>query len=374
MHQKHIFPKLYKASSKGQLLEWEIRVEDNTIITSWGKSGGKAQVTRDVIKAGKNSGRKNATTPAEQAMAEARSAWELKQTKGAYVESSSAALSGSSASTLVTGGVLPMLAHRYDEYADKIVWPAYVQPKLDGHRCIAVIDADNKCTLWSRTRKPIYSVPHIIAALEALGTPGCTYDGELYREDFSDRFEELTSLIRAGKPKPNHAIVQYHIYDVIMAGTFEERNSYLGRVLCLCSDPLVRVETTMVNDANELQTRFKSFLHAGYEGAMVRNAAGIYVHGRSYDLQKVKVMQDAEFTISGVKEGRGKLSGHGIFTCMTDTGDKFDVKMAGATSELIKFLAKPSDYIGRQLVVQFQGYTSSGVPRFPVGLRIREDI
>ncbi len=43
--------------------------------------------------------------------------------------------------------------------------PAHIQPKLDGIRCIAILD-DGVCTLWTRTRKPILGVPHIQREVE----------------------------------------------------------------------------------------------------------------------------------------------------------------------------------------------------------------
>jgi hypothetical protein len=85
-------------------------------------------------------------------------------------------------------------------------------------------------------------------------------------------------------------------------------------------------------------------------------------------------MQDAEFVIVGVEEGKGKLAGHGIMQCKTDKGLEFAVKMKGRTDNLKDYLEHPEKYIGKQLTVQYQNLHVTGIPRFPVGLRIREDI
>ena len=120
---------------------------------------------------------------------------------------------------------------------------------------------------------------------------------------------------------------------------------------------------------------FKAFRKEGYEGAIVRNADGLYVNKRSFDLQKVKEFDDAEFKVVGVVEGRGALAGHGIFVCVTKDGTKFEAKMSGAQAELKKFHQNPELALGKWLTVQFQGYTNkAGVPRFPVALRLREDV
>ena len=158
-----------------------------------------------------------------------------------------------------------------------------------------------------------------------------------------------------------------------MAGPFSLRLAYLQSVLSSAKHPLVLVETITVNNEDELMDAFASFRAQGYEGAMVRNAAGLYVHKRSYDLQKIKSTDDAEFLITGVNEGRGKLAGHGIFVCQTANGTTFEAKMAGSQAALKQYFKTPGLAVGRMLTVQFQGFTNtSGVPRFPVALRIRD--
>lgn len=365
-------PKLFKISSVGAQQEWEISTDGNVIVTRWGQVGGKTQETRDEIKEGKNAGRSNATTPTQQAEAEATSQWEKKLKKG-YVKSLNAAEAGE-VDEVITGGVEPMLAKRFDEQGDKIVYPAFVQPKFDGHRCIAVVK-NGKATLWSRTRKPITGLPHIIKAIEALNLEDIVLDGELYNHAYKAKFEELTSFIRNPEPKEGHEVVEYHVYDVADS-TREQHNRHdLLRLYLPTKDPLVRVKTVLVQDEEELMEAFEDFLKKGYEGAMVRNVNGKYVGKRSIDLQKIKEFQDDEFEIVDVEEGRGKLAGKAIFVCQNKLGTKFKAKMKGDQNELAKYWKKPSLVVGRMLTVQFQGLTGkNGVPRFPVGLRFREDL
>ena len=366
------FPTLYKKSHAGEVWQWIISVERDTIITRWGRVGKTVRVTRDVIKAGKNTGRANATTTGEQALSEARSRWEKNLKKG-YVETFTAASKGK-VHSVIQGGIFPMLAHRYDEHGGKIRWPAYAQPKLDGHRCIAVVK-NGKCTLWSRTRKVITSVPHIVAAIESLGVRDAILDGELYNHDYREKFEQLTSLIRPEQARTGHGVVQYHIYDLAGNDLFAARTLAVSKMLKGRKGPLVCVKTIKVGDEGELMAAFKAFRKEGYEGAIVRNAAGRYVNKRSFDLQKVKEFDDAEFKVVGVVEGRGALAGHGIFVCETRDGTEFEAKMSGAQAELKKFHENPGLAIGKWLTVQFQGYTNkAGVPRFPVALRLRRDV
>ncbi len=119
---------------------------------------------------------------------------------------------------------------------------------------------------------------------------------------------------------------------------------------------------------------FAQFTAQGFEGAMLRNVNSLYVNKRSYDLQKVKEFDDSEFGIAGVKEGRGKLAGHAIFICELGPkgGETFDVKLKGDTEYLKKLWEDKSLWEGKMLTVQFQGLTAYGVPRFPVGIAIRD--
>lgn len=369
------FPTLYKLTSTGATQQWTIATEANTITTVYGQVGGKLQTATDIVREGKNIGRSNETTPTQQAEAEARSQWEAKVKKG-YVENVADARDGKVNTAVIAGGVEPMLAHTWEKRGKNIVFPAAVQPKLDGHRCIAIVEDDGSVTLWSRTRKPITGVPHVAAEIQRLALrPGTILDGELYNHAYRDNFEELTSFIRQTTPKPGSRAVQYHVYDIVAGGRFELRSDFLGSLLDGADmSIIVRVNTQRVADEDEMMNVFGEYIEQGYEGLMLRNLNSPYVNKRSADLIKVKQMDDAEYEIVGVEEGRGKLAGRGIFVCKTPGGDTFRCKLIGNIDNLVVFLQRPDDYIGRMLTVKFQEITAAGMPRFPVGMRLREDV
>ena len=371
-------PRLFKKTSTGADQMWEIETKANVIVTRFGQVGGKIQETEDVVKEGKNIGRSNETTPVQQAEAEAKSQWEKKLKKG-YVKNLEDAQQGK-VDSIIEGGYFPMLAHKYSERGDSVTFPAYLQPKLDGHRCTAVV-ADKDATLWSRTRKPIFSMPHIADALVDLfiHLPGKILpDGELYNHDYHNRFEELTHFIRSSGPEEGYEVLQYHVYDVNMPGTFEERLMWLTSVFQTHNpknSPLQLVHTIKVENEDEMMVAFEEFNALGYEGAIVRNANGKYVEKRSVDLQKLKTFIDEEFKVVAVVEGRGKLAGHALFSCLLpDEKGTFDVKMKGPLEQLKKYYENPKLVIGRELTVKFQGWTKYGKPRFPVGWRFAEKL
>ena len=374
-------PTLYKLTSTGKVQVWNIGVLEQdgvvSIETVYGQIDGKKQIASEVITEGKNIGRANATTPFEQACAEATSRWELKQKKH-YVQNLDEAEAGEVSAEFVAGGVAPMLAFPFDKQGHKITYPCYVQPKLDGHRCIAMV-IDGKATLWSRTQKRINSMPHIVRELEKLFPEiNVVLDGELYNHDYRDRFEELTSKIRKDAPAPGHEVVQYHVYDVVTDGPFAARKDILDTLALLVAatdtKSVTAVYTAKVLDEADLMDMFGIFVEQGFEGAIARNAKGLYKNKRSYDLQKIKEFDDAEFTVVAVEEGRGKMAGKALFVCETSTGETFRCKMVGALDDLAAYLDNADEWIGKPLTVKFFGITNGNVPRFPIGLRFREDV
>lgn len=382
------FPTLYKLTSTGKVQMWEIRaspgrrgyeMSEARITTTYGLLDGKKQTSTEVITRGKNIGKTNETSVYEQAQLEAKSQWEKKSKKG-YVQNIEDAKEKKVDSTFVAGGIAPMLAHSFDKHGDKIQFPAYVQPKLDGHRCLAVF-GDENVTLWSRTQKQITSMTHIQDALNQVlaGATGVVLDGELYNHDYKDRFEELSSEIRQVVPRPGGKIVQYWIYDVVVNGGFRGRKIVLdgldGSIKAHgLENTLVVIPTEEVVDKEELMIVQEVYTHLGFEGAMVRNIEGNYKHGRSYDLQKVKTFEDAEFPVVAIEQGKGKMAGLAMFVCELPDGNTFRVKMVGALDDLKHYYDNPEPWIGKPLTVKYQGLSAYGVPRFPVALRFREDI
>lgn len=372
------FRRLYKKTSSGAIQFWDIYGGPNLfgsaglIKTVYGQTMTESpQEISELIEIGKNIGKKNETSPIEQAEAEAKSRWEKKKKSG-YVENISSA-ENEELDELIEGGIAPMLAQSFSKHAEKIKYPCATQPKLDGIRCIAILKA-GKCTLWSRTRKAITSMPHIIEKIEEIYKEDIILDGELYNHSFKNDFEKIVSAVRKETPEDGYLNVQYHIYDVISDEDFVDRSLILSGPL---GDkdiaPLALVSTHWVSEESQVIDYFNRFKSEGYEGAMLRNVKSKYVNKRSYDLQKVKEFDDAEFPIIGIEEGRGKLAGHvGAFICRTEVGKEFLAKMSGETSNLKKYFEDHSLWNGKLLTVQFQGLTGKeGVPRFPVGLRIR---
>ena len=373
--------KLYKKTTTGAIQEWQVGVYTidgiATIVSNYGQLNGKIQENHEQVLEGKNTGKSNATTSIRQALLQAESDWNSKLKNG-YVKNISDAEAGKT-DDIIGGGIFPMLAHKFSEQGHKIVYPALCQPKMDGQRAVYQ-NVDGNGSLWSRKRKPINSVPHIIKALENIKElKDIKYlDGELYGHDYHDNFEELSHFIRQEEYLEGSEVIEYHVYDLPNTTlTNAERNEFLQGLKPVFENTVIRiVETVIVNDEEELMDAFQHFLDEGYEGCMVRNIGGLYVNKRSYDLLKVKEFDDAEFKVVDIKVGtKGRMAGKAVFVCETTDGAQFAAKMIGNIDALAKYAENPELAIGRIMTVKFQGYTKkNNVPRFPVAMRFREDI
>jgi len=360
-------PTLYILTSTGAVQQWSVWTDMNVVHTTYGHLDGKMQVTQDVIKTGKNLGKANETTPTQQAEIKAKQLWDKKVKEG-YVTDLDQAAKGESD----LDGIEPMLAFPIEKKEKHVEFPALVQPKLDGFRCIAIVK-DGKAKLFSRTRKEITTLPHIVAELEKF-FENIILDGELYNHDLKHDFNRLASIIKRDEIHPDHTLIQYHIYDVVSnEENFNMRTDTVFYELATSGrDYLKVVLTARVNNKEELQEYFSKFLAENYEGAMYRNPRMGYENKRSASLLKVKTMEDAEFKVIGVEEGSGKLMGKaGALICVTEAGKEFKAKMKGSIESLEEYLVNFKKYENKQLTVQFQGLTPDGVPRFPVGIRFR---
>lgn len=376
-------PRLYKKTATGAVQQWDVMVESRmhletkqvgVVITVYGQVNGQLQTTEDTIHEGKNLGKKNATTAITQAMAEAQQAWDKKKKQG-YVED--AVVAALTDNTL--DAIKPMLAHVYEDHPKKITWPACVQPKLDGMRCIAIV-TDGVCKLYSRTQKLIETVPHINRAVEILaGGENRIFDGELYNHELKHDFNRIMSIIKRDEIHPDHEIVQYHVYDLPSSGskTFYERTLELKELFSTnraYDGHITYVRTWNAENEEHMMQHLERFLVEGYEGLMYRSHSGLYEGKRSHGLLKVKTFRDEEFKVVGVEEGNGKLQGKaGAIWCLTRDGKRFKAKMQGSLESLTDYLVNfEKKYMSGNLTVRFQNYTPDGIPRFPVGVRFRD--
>jgi DNA ligase-1 len=266
--------------------------------------------------------------------------------------------------------IKPMLAHKFDD--KRVNWskPVYIQPKLDGVRCLLT-----KHGAFSRTGKQFKNIAHIELALIPFFKqyPDIVLDGELYNHKLKDDFEKIISLVRKQKPTADDRrnaqhLVQFHIYDYI-DGKYE---SYKTRMHQLVNSAIYDVQIKyvpayLVDSYNYAREMHADFLAKGYECSIIR-LDGLYKHGRSYDLMKFKDFSDDEATIVGYEAGKGKRTGTlGKFLMMDDEGIEFGCPPGkGFTyKDLANILDNIHDYIGKRATFTFFERTKAGNYRHP---------
>ena len=371
-----MFPTLQGEATTGKAKVWSIRVIDRdghgVIETSHGYLGGKIQINEKVISAGKNIGKKNETSPFQQAVSEARAAW-IKKKESGYTEADEE----KSEEVVVTRGKgivydvpLPMLAHEYQKRGKGFGFPCFVQPKLDGTRAVGMPGKG----IFSRLRKTFPHMEHILAEMAQLPAE-LILDGELYTSELT--FQEIVGLVKKETLKPGDSEkqlkIKYHVYDLMNGRTFQERYAELERLFqSRCFQHLVLVPTKSCTSEAQMKEQHAAFVADGFEGIMLRSPTGAYKHSRSADLLKYKEFFDAEYEVVGFKEGEGQEKGCVLWTCKTKEGKTFHCRPRGTREDRVELFQNGSEYVGKKLTVRFQEETDDGLPRFPVGIAFRD--
>jgi ATP-dependent DNA ligase len=351
----NFYCELSKKDVKGADRVWTVSVESGICTTTWGQKGGKMQMQQKEYTEGKQK-----RNPHEQAIFEAKAIILKKKREGwaSFVHEQVAEECDSVEQKSNILEVRPLLARMYESAAnlDKV----FVQPKLDGMRCVADITTG---TLWSRGGKIITDLPRLESAVKALYGFQVQYlDGELYVPNVS--FSELVSMVRNGSLE-----VQYHVYDCIVKGPFSERNTQLDSLLI--TPPLFKVQTVETTSVN-IETWHNHFLQEGYEGTMIRtDKEKIYRQGaRSSSLLKMKNFKDSEYLCTNVKQEKHEDT-LGSLECVTATGIVFHARPKLSDNERQHLWRHPEEVVNHYVTVKYFEITEAGVPRFPVVIKIR---
>jgi DNA ligase-1 len=260
------------------------------------------------------------------------------------------------------------------DYTKKV----FIQPKLDGVRCLIQYD-NSQVKAYSRTGKEWKNIDHILFNLKpwfALNS-NVVLDGELYNHDLKNDFEKLISLVRKQKPTDIDALesadtVQFHCYDIIdETKTFEERNNFIRDKVptSYCLKPVI---THWIESESEAKKYHKRNLKDGYEGSIVRTN-DTYACKRSHNLRKFKDFSDAEALIVDWVEGVGKRTGTiGKFMAQDEDGNLFGMPVMDKFKYLQDNFKKMQGYVGKTATFTYFERTKAGSYRHPLFKCIRD--
>ena len=286
----------------------------------------------------------------------------------------------------------PMLAYPVSAKPIDYSKPTFIQPKLDGVRCVIqseyvefyrpgngqLIKAD-AVKAYSRTGKEWKNIDHILEQLKPFFAkhPDVILDGELYNHAFKDDFEQIISMVRKTKPTDEaRAIsaenVQFHCYDIIDEKLpFDQRIEFVSQSLMLIGSSICIVPTIDVVSSERARCYHQTNIKNGYEGSIVRTNE-VYQCKRSHSLRKIKDFHDAEATITGWVEGKGKRIGTiGKFTAVDSEGNEFGMPVMDKFKILQANFETMKDWVGETATFTYFERTKANSYRHPLFKCIR---
>ena len=299
----------------------------------------------------------------------------------------------------VLPGLIPTfdvaLAKAFDEKTEKKVdyindtW--FVSRKLDGVRCLTVIDTEGDIKFFSRQGKEFLTLGNLKPAIENLGLTNVVLDGEVCILD-NNGDENFASIIKEIKRK-DHKIGNpfYWMFDMLPMEDFEnkvseskfgERIQNLTNIVSISfrengpSYEIGVLEQKIGNDQvfSEMMTESKE---GGWEGLMLRKDS-TYKGKRSNEILKVKQMHDDEYVVVDLENDVHRVIVDGAEVeeemlknvIIEHKGNRVHVGSGFSHDQRRHYFANPSEILGKQITVQYfeESQSKSGEfsLRFPV--------
>jgi DNA ligase-1 len=290
-----------------------------------------------------------------------------------------------------------MLAHDGANHEAKITGKKLVEPKLDGVRCVTVVDYESRTVvMYTRNGKELVNFPHITKFLEDnLDNIARSYvfDGEVV----SDTFQSLMTQVHR-KDNVEASDAKLMLFDVIPLVEFKKGCSIMGQRRrtnflkenfskifgdsgCIEIIPQKEFDLDVFTDEIEFKDYNRDMVAAGYEGIMIKDPNGKWEGKRSVAWLKQKPFIEVSLSVTQVEEGTGRNVGKlGALVCEgEDDGKKIVVNVgSGFTDEQrAEFWAAKDALIGQVVEVRADAATRSQDSedvyslRFPRFLRFR---
>ena len=275
----------------------------------------------------------------------------------------------------------PMLAYPVSDKPIDYTKPTFIQPKLDGVRCLIQYEGSEasgyeSVVAYSRTGKVWQNINHILASLIPFFKkyPDVILDGELYNHAFKDDFESIISMVRKTKPTDedrsiSRKNVQFHCYDIVdETMPFAERDKFILQAVYNNYDYVHVLPCQLITSEDAAKKIHKYNLKAGFEGSIVRTNDN-YACKRSHNLRKFKDFSDAEATIVGYEEGKGKRTDTlGKFLMQDDDGNHFGCPPGKGYTyrDLTIMLHDIHKYMGQRATFTYFERTKAGSYRHPL--------
>jgi DNA ligase-1 len=270
-----------------------------------------------------------------------------------------------------------MLAHDGANHESKITGKKILQKKLDGVRCLTVVDYESRTvTMYTRNGKELVNFPHITDYLNTnLDNIARSYviDGEIMSATFQDLMKQVH---RKDNVQSSDAVL--NVFDIIPLSEFKSGKGSMGQRRRLnfikenfskifgdsgCIEIVSWIEVDLDTLVGEVE--FKDFnkqmLDQGYEGVMIKDVDAPYECKRTVSWLKQKPFIEVSLAVVGVEEGTGKNEGRlGAIICEgTDDGKFIRVNVgSGFTDDQrIEFWDAKDSLIGQIVEVRADAAT-----------------
>lgn len=437
-------PPLVGMDKKGKLRIWKIWTLNNTVYKSYGEFGGLL-ITNTRSYQGVNQKNKNRTTGDEQAKREAERDW-IKQLDKQYVpiddagkkmaedikkeKLSQGGTNVNIASTIrgqkktsktkvdnftipdFDSKIFPMHCHAWSQEPKVLKYfnfddGVYIQPKLDGIRCLAQ-NTPSGVVLLTKSGKQQVWLSHIRKELSSIFSiyPNIILDGEMYAETIrgiaekkgkkytyrpsemnelndEQRFDVISGAVRPvrNEPHPLEQELSYYIFDI--ADQTKDQDERFKILKTIFNNPAVKkcshlkmVPTRSITFIEDITEIHDEYAQEGYEGVVLRARDLMYESGkRSMKMRKYKYFIDEEMAIVDLTCDPGVPNEQFTWVCEKVVGGEVknvSVKPRGTKAMKLNWYENKDEYIGKLLTVKYQRSSANGIPLFPVGKAIRD--
>jgi DNA ligase 1 len=262
--------------------------------------------------------------------------------------------------------------------------------KLDGVRCLAIIDNEGHVTLWSRQGNQFETLQKVISEIEKLGMKDKVLDGEICLVDANGN-EDFSSIMKQIRRK-DHTIdnPKYLIFDIIEGSTFRsklgnkpyssrytELNAYLYNAKEKGFNHLEVVRQTTIADEAHYIEMMNQADQNGWEGLILRKADTVYEGKRSKNMLKCKSFKDAEYKVIDLEFGPFRMIENGLEVTkeilsnvvIEHKGNRVSVGSGFSISEREYFKTNPDELLNKIITVKYfqetQNQLGSWSLRFP---------
>ena len=281
-------------------------------------------------------------------------------------------------STDTKGIPKPMLAKSSNDLANNIFdKDVYVSRKLDGVRMLMyykdgiILTASRGGKNYNIATSHLRNDPVLLSIFHT--DPTLILDGELYKHGWP--LQKISGLARLQTHTEECDQLEYWVYDYVSKQPFKERyENLVGLRNLIPEDSKIKIiEQKLMSGWLKIKKEHDKYVQEGFEGLCARNPEKEYGIGKRSGLYlwKLKMRDDGEFPIVGVREG---LRDEDMcFVLKTQDGKEFAAKPACDAETRKYYLEHKDEFIGKMGTCTFFNYSKDGIPTQPVFKFIREE-